>query len=736
MAEFLFEIFCEEIPARMQAKAGRDLAQALTKGLTKAGLTVDGAHHWAGPRRLGYTADIPLQSPDVSEERKGPRVGSPEQALAGFMRGAGLTDISQAEIRSDKKGEHYVAVIEKPGQASAGIINDLVRETMTNFPWPKSMKSGTSSFRWVRPLQSLICMLDGDVIPVKVGGITAGNITEGHRRHGRGPYMIKTYAAYKKSLETKGHVLLEIEDRKAKILTDANAACAAAGLELVEDEGLLNEVAGLAEWPVVILGDMDPAFLELPGEVIRLSMRNHQKYFAVKNKDGSLAPNFIVVANQIAPDGGKAIAAGNSRVLSARLADAQFFQSEDAKKNLIDYYEKLGTVVFHKKLGSIKDKAERVAALARELAPKVGADPDKAEQAAKLAKCDLVTQTVIEFTSLQGQIGRLMYEKEGGDADIALAIEDHYKPQGPSDDVPTNPVAVAVALADKLDTLVGFWAIDEKPTGSKDPFALRRAALGIVRIILENSVRVDIQEIMEFVLFLTISKTPGRFIFYSSTEYEERILQEISEKVAILALKQGNDRILSSERENDLFTVISSFGRLFYSDSDALTFILDRLKVYLRDQGIRHDLIESVFALGGDDLVATVNRTNALQTFLSTSDGENLLAGYKRAANILKAEDKKGELPDGVAEAGTLPDEQALFTAITAAQPKIDVALAGEDYAGAMMALASLRGPIDAFFDTVIVNSDNPAERQNRLKLLLAIRDTASRIADFDRIDG
>ena len=488
MAEFLFEIFCEEIPARMQVRAGADLSKALTEGLKKAGLKVEGAQTLTGPRRLVFTADIPLRSPDISEERKGPRVGSPEQALAGFMRGAGISDISEAQIRTDlKKGEYYVAVIEKSGEDSGAIIAELIPSIMTNFPWPKSMKSGRFNFRWVRPLQSMMCLLDGKTIDFEVGGIKTGNTTEGHRRHGKGPYTIKSFADYRKQLEGKGHVMVCSCERKSKILEDARKACADKGLELVEDEGLLNEVVGLAEWPVVILGDMDPSFLELPAEVIRLSMRTHQKYFAVRDpKTGNLAPNFVVVANQDAPDGGAAIAKGNSKVLSARLADAQFFQSEDAKKKLIDYYDKLDTVVFHKKLGSIRDKAERVAALAKELAPKVGADADKANKAAKLAKCDLVTQTVVEFTSLQGQIGAQMYRKEGGDADIATAIEEHYKPQGPSDSVPTNPVAVAVALADKLDTLVGFWAIDEKPTGSKDPFALRRAALGVVRIVLEN----------------------------------------------------------------------------------------------------------------------------------------------------------------------------------------------------------------------------------------------------------
>jgi glycyl-tRNA synthetase beta chain len=681
MAELLFEILCEEIPAGMQVRAGDNLAKALTDGLTKAGLDVKDASVLTGPRRLVFTADMPLRSPDIKEERKGPRVGAPEQALAGFMRGAGIADMSEAETRSDKKGDFYVALIEKQGRDAAEVLAELIPDVMNSFPWPKSMKSGTSNFRWVRPLQSLLCLLDGNVVDFEVGGVTSSNTTEGHRRLGRGPFTIKDFADYKKTLEGKGHVILAAEDRKAIILKDAEAACKKAGLELVDDPGLLDEVAGLAEWPVVILGDMDPSFLELPGEVIRLSMRSHQKYFAVRDpKTGDLAPKFIVVANQAAPDGGKAIAAGNSRVLSARLDDARFFQAEDAKRTLESRFDELDGVVFHQKLGTIKDKAERVAALARELAPHVGADPDKAEQAAKLAKCDLVTNMVVEFTSLQGQIGRLMYEEEGGDKDIAIAIEDHYRPQGPADKVPTNPVAIAVALADKLDTLVGFWAIDEKPTGSKDPYALRRAALGVVSIILENNLRFSLRKVAQL----------GNFVVDNA-----------------------------------------------YADVNELAqFFADRLKVHLRDEGVRHDLIDAVFALGEDDLVAVVNRVKALQSFLETDDGTNLLAGYKRAANILKAEAKKGDLPSGQPDKGTQAEESALFAAIKTAKPKIDTALEKEDYAGAMTALSKLRAPIDAFFDEVTVNSDNAEERDNRLGLLMKIRKTAKQVADFSKIEG
>ena len=731
MAEFLFEIFCEEIPAHMQVRAGADLSKALSDGLKKAGLTVEGAQTLTGPRRLVFTADIPLRSPDISEERKGPRVGSPEQALAGFMRGAGISDISEAQIRTDpKKGEYYVAVIEKSGEDSAAIIAELIPAIMHNFPWPKSMKSGRSNFRWVRPLRSMICLLDGKTIEFEVGGITSGNTTEGHRRHGQGPFTIKNFADYKKTLDGKGKVILSAERRKELIIEQARQACSAKGLELVEDEGLLNEVAGLAEWPVVILGDMDPSFLELPGEVIRLSMRMHQKYFAVRDpKTGELAPNFIVVANQDAPDGGVEIAKGNSKVLSARLADAQFFQSEDAKKKLEDYYDKLDTVVFHKKLGSIRDKAERVAALARELAPKLGADADAAEQAAKLAKCDLVTNMVVEFTSLQGQIGAQMYRAEGGAADIATAIEEHYKPQGPSDSVPTNPVALAVALADKLDTLIGFWAIDEKPTGSKDPYALRRAALGVVRIILENDVRLDLLEalVSHFMYPLNIS---GLAEFGDGSGFG---IGGTIDFLVELGLMLSGGGYGGPENEKESFFRLDIAPK--YAES-LLAFILDRLKVHLKDKGIRHDLIDAVFALGEDDLVSIVNRVTALQSFLGTSEGENLLAGYKRAANILKAEAKKGDLPTG--DIGTLSQAEAvvLQTGLTKAKAAIETALASESYAAAMTALSELRLPIDAFFDNVMVVAEDKVERENNLRLLLQIRDTARQIADFDKIGG
>ncbi|CAM3873824.1 glycine--tRNA ligase subunit beta [Litorimonas haliclonae] len=751
MAELLLEIFSEEIPARMQVRAAEDLSKMMTDGLIKAGLTVEDAKVFSGPRRLTFVAEVPLRSPDVSEERKGPRVGSPDRAIEGFLRGAGLSDVSEAEIHSDpKKGEYYVAILNSEGRNTTEIVSELVPEVMGNFPWPKSMKSGSSNFRWVRPLQGIICLLDGAVVPFEVGGIKSGDMTEGHRKHGKGPFKINDFDSYVKLLEGAGHVVLSHDNRKELIIEQARKACAEKGLELVEDEGLLSEVAGLAEWPVVILGDMDPSFLELPGEVIRLSMRTHQKYFAVRDpKSGELAPNFIVVANQDAPDGGKAIAAGNSRVLSARLADAEFFQSEDAKKTLADYYDKLDTVVFHKKLGTIKDKAERVAALARELAPKVGADPDKAEAAAKLAKNDLVTQMVIEFTSLEGQIGRLMYVGEGGDKDIAVAIEDHYKPKGPSDEVPTNPVAVAVALADKLDTLVGFWAIDEKPTGSKDPFALRRAALGVVRIILENEVRFEsvegegsfsfrIQRAMFSPVVRTMRFVPNEQVSSLKDEiYEEvRRLNLPSARSEKQKIQERIEKLSSTVFELDVAGFGNLVGAVSSRSEDLLDFIADRLKVYLRDQGIRHDLIDAVFALGEDDLVAIVNRVKALQSFLETKEGEDLLAGYKRAANILKAEAKKGDLPEGLPNR---PEDQhgaALFDALQTASSEISFALKDENFEKAMLSLAELRAPIDAFFTEVQVISDDNAVKENNLRLLGLIRDTARQIADFEAING
>ncbi|MBR9836246.1 MAG: glycine--tRNA ligase subunit beta, partial [Alphaproteobacteria bacterium] len=489
---------------RMQAKAEADLKKAVVDGLVAAGLGADGRAdgNWAvtsmsGPRRLAVCVDgLAARSVDVEEERKGPKVGAPEQAVAGFLRGAGLSDISEVEVRSDpKKGDFYVAVRKIEGRETSAIVAELVPEIVRGFHWPKSMRTGTGELRWVRPLQRILCVFDGQVVDFEIDGVASGDLTEGHRVHGRGPFKVSDLDSYVSALGGDGHVMLTRDARRTKIEADAEAVCAAAGLQLVEDKGLLEEVVGLAEWPQVVLGDMDPAFLELPPEVIQLSMRTHQKYFAVRDKTGQLAPHFVVVANIDASDGGQQIAAGNRKVLSARLDDGRFFWDNDKKTGLEAMAPKLSTIKFKDELGSIGDKVERVAALARELAPTVGANPDLAERAARLCKADLVSEMVYEFPELQGVMGRYYALEAGEDAKVADAIRDHYKPQGPSDAVPTDPVGIAVALADKLDTLVGFWAIDEKPTGSKDPFALRRAALGVVRIVLENEVRLPLYSV-------------------------------------------------------------------------------------------------------------------------------------------------------------------------------------------------------------------------------------------------
>ncbi len=706
MAELFLEIFCEEIPARMQAKAERDLQDAVLKGLREAGLGVEKAASMSGPRRLAVVCEgVPAGSDDVTEERKGPKVGAPDKAVEGFLRGAGLSSIDEAEVRSDpKKGDFYVAKRTVPGRATPDIVSELIPDIMRNFHWPKSMRTGRGEMRWVRPLQRIVCLFDGKVVPFEVDGIASGDETEGHRVHGRGPFKITGVDDYVAQLSGKGHVLLTRDARREKIEKEARAICKKAGLELVEDKGLLEEVVGLAEWPMVILGEMDPAFLELPPEVIQLSMRTHQKYFAVRDpKTGTLAPNFVVVANIDAADGGKAIAAGNRKVLSARLEDGRFFWENDKKTGLDAMAPKLGKIDFKKELGTIADKVDRVAALARELAPAVGADADLAERAARLAKADLVSEMVYEFPELQGVMGRYYAIEAGEDARVADAIRDHYKPQGPSDAVPTESVSIAVALADKLDTLVGFWAIDEKPTGSKDPFALRRAALGVVRIVLENGVRFGLRGVFSIA---------GRSFPKAMSGNSETVREAVEEAL-----------------------------HLVWFD-DLRAFFADRLKQYLRDQGQRHDLIDAVFALGEDDLVLIVKRVEALAAFLDSEDGANLLAGYKRAANILRAEEKKDKRAyDGDVDAAKLSAtaETALHKAVVSASSAAKTALEQEDFAAAMSALASLRAPVDAFFDgpdSVMVNADDSGIRENRLNLLNMMREAIGTVADFSKIEG
>ncbi len=724
MPHLLLELFSEEIPARMQAKAEADLGKALGDALNTAGLGFSELQTFSGPRRLTVVVDgLPEMSPTVHDERKGPKVGAPEQAVAGFMRGAGLSDISEAEVRSDpKKGDFYIAVIEKPGRASSDIIAEAVPAIIRGFHWPKSMRWGTGDLRWVRPLQRILCVLDGEVVPFEVDGLASGNETEGHRVHGRGPYKVTGLADYKSQLEGAGHVKLARDDRRAIIAEGAAKACAKAGLELVDDEGLLQEVTGLAEWPVPVLGKMDPAFLDLPPEVVKLSMRSHQKYFAVRDpKTGKLAANFVTVANIEAADGGAKIAAGNAKVLSARLDDARFFWGNDQKTGLEAMLPKLAKIDFKKELGSVADKVERVAALARELAPKVGADPVLAERAARLAKADLVSEMVNEFADLQGVMGRYYALEAGEDASVADAIRDHYQPQGPSNPVPTAPVSIAVALADKLDTLVGFWAIDEKPTGSKDPFALRRAALGVVRIILENGVRLPLASVLHLM-----------------SEWAD----------GLIGIRKAELTINTDGVEPDDSpwwagaNVNQSLEDQFYQISVVISlrdFFADRLKQYLRDKGERHDLIDAVFALGEDDLVLITKRVSALGNFLDSEDGANLLAGYKRATNILKAETKKtGETYSGEADADKLkePAETALYNALTKARGAADKALANEDFEGAMASLAPLREPVDVFFDTVTVNADDAALRENRLRILSTMRDALHQVADFSHIEA
>ena len=722
MADLLIELFSEEIPARMQAKAEADLLAALTGKLKEAGLGWKNAFAVSGPRRLTAVVEgLDARSADVREEKKGPKVGAPDQAIAGFLRGAGLTDISEASIVSDpKKGDFYVAYSTVPGRDAKDVIAQAVPAIIRDFHWPKSMRWATGELRWVRPLQRIVCVLDGKVIPFEVGGITSGNETEGHRVHGRGPYTVTGWADYKSQLEGKGHVVLSRDDRRAAILEGIEKVCAKAGLQWIEDKGLLEEVVGLAEHPVVVLGQMDPDFLDLPPEVITLSMRTHQKYFAANDaKSGKLAPNFIVVANITASDGGKKIAEGNARVLSARLSDARFFWEKDKATPLDIMGEKLKTIAFKEELGSLGDKVERVAALARELAPKVGADPDLAERAARLAKADLVSEMVGEFPELQGVMGRYYALAAGEDARVADAIRDHYKPQGPSDSVPTEPVSIAVALADKLDTLVGFWAIDEKPTGSKDPFALRRAALGVVRNVLDVQSRLSLRRVgSNHIERLAQKDDSGRWIwgYDPASKYSN--------------LDKG---IVSSPQ-----TLVAEPASIA---NDLLSFFADRLKQVLRDQGKRHDLIDAVFALGEDDLVLIVKRVEALAAFLATEDGATLLAGYRRAANILKAEEKKGALPEGLkvdpALIGKGPaQEQALWKALEAAEAALEAPLKAEDFAGAMTALAGLRAPVDAFFEGVMVNDSDAKVRENRLALLIAVRGALHKVADFSKIEG
>ena len=696
MADLLIELFSEEIPARMQARAREDLKSLVTNGLVEAGLTYAGAGAFSTPRRLVLTLDgLSAESRPVREERKGPRTDAPAAALEGFLRSTGLTK-DQLEVRDDKKAQVYFAVIEKPGRAAPAIIAEVLEHAIRNFPWPKSMRWGNGSLRWVRPLQSILCILSDEagaqVVPLTVDGIAAGNTTAGHRFLSQGRFAVSSFDDYAVKLK-RAHVVLDSAEREAAIWQGAQNLAFAAGMEVVPDAGLLTEVAGLVEWPVPLMGRIAEGFLHLPAEVLQTSMREHQKFFSVKNPKTGRIEGFVTVANTDPADHGATILKGNQKVLSARLSDAKFFWENDlrvAKAGMQEWLDGLKAVTFHNKLGSQADRIARIAALAREIAPLVGADADVAEMAAKLAKADLRSSMVGEFPELQGLMG-MYYAREAGLPEaVALAARDHYSPLGPSDAVPTEPVSVAVALADKIDTLTGFWAIDEKPTGSKDPFALRRAALGVIRLVLGAKLRLGLGKVV-------------------------------------------------SNHKNTMPADKSSFAFLL-TENDLLSFFHDRLKVFLKDQGIRHDVIDACLAMpGNDDLTLLVNRATALAAFLKTEDGPNLLQGYKRANTILtQAEQKDGvEYSFGADPKFAETDaERALFAALDAAESAITPAMAAEDFAAAMSAMATLRAPIDAFFTAVQVNAENPIIRRNRLNLLHRIRAICSGVADLTKIEG
>ncbi len=705
MPDLLLELFSEEIPARMQARAADDLKALVSDALKSAGCGFEDAEAWATARRLTLAVKgLPESQPDVTEERKGPRVGAPDKAIEGFLGSVGRT-LDQCEIREDKKGQYYAAVIEKKGGPVADVIAAIVPDMMARFPWPKSMRWGSGSLRWVRPLRSILCLFDGKVVPFEIGGIASGAVTYGHRFHAPGAIEVTGLEDYLAKLKY-ARVMLESATRAKAISSQAGKLAAAAGLDLVEDEALLRENAGLAEWPVVLMGAFDEAFLEVPPEVLTTSMKSHQKCFSLRDPEtGKLANRFILVSNLHAEDKGEAIIAGNERVIAARLSDARFFWDQDRKTKLEDLLPQLQQIIFHAKLGTQAERVARLEAISADIAGLIGADAAAAQQAARLCKCDLVTEMVGEFPELQGLMGRYYALEEGLSADVADAMAQHYQPQGPSDAVPEGGVAQAVALADKIDTLVGFWAIDEKPTGSKDPYALRRAALGFIRTVLDRGLRLRLSPVIQFAL-ARLGPTLDR-------------------------LNEGGERKTLVRAVHD---------SLLRGDNYLLAFFADRLKVHLRDQGARHDLIDAVFALGGqDDLVLIVKRVEALGAFLDTDDGANLLAGVKRAQNILRIEEKKdGASFDGAPATALFvqDEEKSLAQAIEDVSVRTATATSAEDFEAAMTALAGLRAPVDAFFDAVTVNADDPALRENRLKLLSRIRAATQSVADFSRIES
>ncbi|MEO9779306.1 MAG: glycine--tRNA ligase subunit beta [Sedimentitalea sp.] len=722
MPDLLIELFSEEIPARMQARAAEDLKKRVTDGLVEAGLTYAGAAAFSTPRRLTLAVEgLLAQSPAQREERKGPRVDAPEKAIQGFLRGAGVA-LDDLEQRDTPKGAVYFAVIEKPGRPAAEIIAEVLEATIRNFPWSKSMRWGNGTLRWVRPLHSILCILTDEagasVVPMTLDNLTTCDSTEGHRFMAPGRLPVTSFEDYEAKLKN-ANVMLNPAERADHIWADASNLAFAAGLEIVEDKGLLAEVARLVEWPVTLMGEIDAEFLDLPPEVLQTSMREHQKFFSVRNPKTGRIERFVTVANRETADQGETILAGNQKVLSARLADAKFFWENDlrvAKSDLSVWTQSLENVTFHNKLGSQAERIGRIATLSRDLATATGADADEAELAARLAKADLSSEMVYEFPELQGLMGRYYIEEAGHPTEVAAVAQEHYSPLGPSDDVPTAPLSVAVALADKLDTLTGFWAIDEKPTGSKDPFALRRAALGVIRLVLENEIRVDLLSQLGWGTSL------NRF---------QLLINE--------ALLSGDVQSADAHKRSGAEGRFAK-GKFDVVDLNLLAFIHDRLKVYLRDQGIRHDIIDACIAMDGhDDLTLLVKRAKALNEVLATENGENLLQGFKRANNILsQAEEKDGvEYSYGAdVNFAESDSEKALFAALDAAKAKIDPALAAQDFPTAMAAMAGLRAPIDAFFEDVQVNTDSEVLRRNRLNLLSQIRSICSSVADLTRVEG
>ena len=711
MSELLLELLSEEIPARMQAKAADDLRRMVTDRLVAEGLVYEGAKAFATPRRLALTVHgIPTRQPDLKTERRGPKMGAPDAAVQGFLKATGLKSLDEAKIQRDPKGDFYIALIEKPGRATLDVLAEILPVIVRTFPWPKSMRWGarsakSGSLSWVRPLHSIIATFgpeteEPDVVKFSVDGIEAGQTTLGHRFMAPSAISVRRFEDYEAKLKA-AKVVLDAQARKDIILDDAKELAFAQGFDLVEDPALADEVAGLVEWPVALMGSFDKEFLSIPDEVIRATIRNNQKCFVVSDpKTGKLANKFILTANIEASDGGKTIIAGNERVIRARLSDAKFFYETDLKTRLEARLPKFDQIVFHEKVGTQAERIKRIERLAAEIAPLVGADVEKAKRAAHLAKADLLTEVVGEFPELQGLMGKYYALAQSEDASVAAASEEHYKPQGPGDRVPADPVSVAVALADKIDTLVGFWAIDEKPTGSKDPYALRRAALGVIRLVVDNGIRLNLVELFD----------------------------------------RQHDAILGSIGGHSKGAVAWKNGKVEQRCVDLLSFFADRLKVQLRDQGARHDLVDAVFSLGGqDDLLIVVRRVEALGKFLDSDDGKNLLAGTKRASNILAIEEKKDKRTfDGTPdpELYNLPEEKSLAQAIDQVKNEAGSAVAREDFATAMSAMAKLRPAVDAFFDKVKVNDDEPKVRENRLKLLNQIRAATRAVADFSKIEG